>query len=73
MGHPRREWALKSRFGGAEIPSVAKATLEEEVATARLKPRPFKATTEILSEGQNDEREQNDGRGWGGGKRVTPR
>ena len=37
--------ALKSRFAGAEIPSVAKATLDEEVGTARLKPRPFKATT----------------------------
>ena len=56
MGHPGGR-ALKSRFAGAEIPSVAKATLDEEVGTARLKPRPFKATT-----AQDDEREENDKR-----------
>ena len=50
-------WALKSRFARAEIPSVAKATLDEEVATARLKPRPFKAAKlRMTSEAQDDER-----------------
>ena len=46
---------------------MAKATLEEEVGTARLKPRPFKATklrmtSEMMSEAQNDEWEENDER-----------
>ena len=55
LGGWRRGGPPVGRHGGyfvrcSEIPSVAKATLEEEVGTARLKPRPFKATMGRSSE-----------------------